>query len=114
MHLRKNKKLRLQYLNPFSIIQRIGPDVYKLQIPPPTARIHPVFHVSVLKKCYGDHQQLYVPLPRITNVESPLTQPKHVQQILISWEDLNPLNNTWEDINVITKGLSKFQPRGQG
>lgn len=54
MHIRKNQKLSMRYFGPFPIIERIEQVAYKLLLPPDT-KIHPAFHVSLLKKCAGDH-----------------------------------------------------------
>ena len=54
--LRRNQKLSMKYFGPFKIIERVGPVAYKLQLPD-TARIHPIFHISLLKKCIGEPQQ---------------------------------------------------------
>lgn len=49
---RINQKLSTRFYGPFPIITRVGPVAYKLQLPE-SACIHPVFHVSLLKKVVG-------------------------------------------------------------
>ncbi|XP_026419829.1 uncharacterized protein LOC113315794 [Papaver somniferum] len=59
--LRKNFKLSAKYYGPFTVIAKVGNLAYKLQLPP-EARVHPVFHVSQLKKKIGSS---YVPSPTL-------------------------------------------------
>jgi len=56
MTSRKNQKLSMRYFGLFLVLERIGPVAYRLQLPV-TARIHPIFHISLLKKCIGDPHQ---------------------------------------------------------
>jgi hypothetical protein len=44
-------KLSPRYVGPYLILQRIGKVAYKLELPPELAGVHPVFHVSQLRKC---------------------------------------------------------------
>jgi len=45
-------KLSPNSYGPFPIVAKFGTVAYKLQLPP-TTQIHPVFHVSMLKKSVG-------------------------------------------------------------
>ena len=46
---RPNKKLDWKRFGPYPIIERIGTQSYKLQLPP-SMKIHPVFHISLLER----------------------------------------------------------------
>nr|XP_009798017.1 PREDICTED: uncharacterized protein LOC104244312 [Nicotiana sylvestris] len=54
MQFRKKGKLSPRYIGPYKIIRRIGRVVYELDLPSEREAVHPVFHVSMLRKCIGD------------------------------------------------------------
>ncbi|WMV25481.1 hypothetical protein MTR67_018866 [Solanum verrucosum] len=54
MRFGKKGKLSPRYIGPYKISKRIGKVAYELELPQDLAAVHPIFHVSMLKKCMGD------------------------------------------------------------
>ena len=48
LRFRKKGKLSPCYVGPYEIVERIGEVAYRLRLPLELARIHDVFHVSML------------------------------------------------------------------
>lgn len=59
-------KLQPRFYGPYEILAMIGLVAYKLKLPE-TSKLHPVFHVSCLKKHLGATVQPISPLPIITD-----------------------------------------------
>jgi len=53
-------KLTPRVIGPFKILQRVGPIAYKVDLPPQLAKVHDVFHVSLLRKADVDLAQILV------------------------------------------------------
>lgn len=50
MRFGRRGKLIPRYIGPFEILRRVGDVAYGLALPPAFSAIHPVFHVSMLRR----------------------------------------------------------------
>ena len=48
------RKLNPLYIGPYEVLQRAGKVAYEPTLPSELASVHPVFQVSMVKKCIGD------------------------------------------------------------
>ena len=59
MRFSKKGKLASWYIGQFKIRPRVGEVAYRLVLPPELSRIHPVFHVSMLRKYISDPSHVF-------------------------------------------------------
>jgi hypothetical protein len=74
---KKNNKLSPKYYGPYKVLQKIGTMAYKLELPA-SSRVHPVFHVSCLKKVIGDKIPVQTTLPELDEEGKIMLEPKSV------------------------------------
>lgn len=68
---RANQKLAHRFFGPYKVIARIGSVAYKLDLPA-SSSVHPVFHVSQLKKSAPRDVQVIAAVPSdITHLRVP-------------------------------------------
>lgn len=56
----KRGKLSPQYVGPCEIVERVGLVAYQLSLPEGLQWMHDVFHISSLKKNFGDQRVVVV------------------------------------------------------
>ncbi|KAG6472106.1 hypothetical protein ZIOFF_069562 [Zingiber officinale] len=113
---KNHSKLSPRFYWPFKIIDRVGNVAYKLQLPD-HAKLHPVFHVSSLKKYHGSipsvptlspiHQEDYIPSP-LAVLDYCSHRHRGRSQILVHWEGLSPTKASWEDAVAIMERYPSF------
>ena len=124
---RFNVKLSQRYYGPFKVLERVGEVAYRLDLPP-TSRLHPVFHVTVLKKRVGDPKLVVNELPVFDDEGRMVIQPKAVMRykswwkrrekkrvwmVLIQWKGLPMEEATWEDYDEIVERFPDFILEGK-
>jgi hypothetical protein len=102
-------KLSKRFYGPYKILERIGNVAYKLALPP-SSKLHPVFHCSLLKlhqgplpntraelpPAYVDHHPIIEPLAILDSKMDNLTTPP-TRFVLVQWKGLAPEDTSWEN-----------------
>ncbi|XP_073004932.1 uncharacterized protein [Typha latifolia] len=106
----KKGKLSHRFIGPFEVLERIGEVAYQIALPSRLAKVHNVFHVSMLRKYVpsADHVIDFEPLEIRENLsyeEQPVeileTQQITLRNRVISfvkilWQNHKPEEATWE------------------
>jgi hypothetical protein len=114
---KKDNKLAPKYYGPYKVLQRIGSMAYKLELPP-SSRVHPVFHVSCLKKVIDNKIPVQTILPEINEEGKIILEPetiletrikqlrnRAITEYLVKWKNLLVEEATWEDEFFMQKHL---------
>ncbi|TYK02490.1 soluble inorganic pyrophosphatase 1 [Cucumis melo var. makuwa] len=115
---KRNEKLSPKYFGPYRILERIRKVAYRLELPADAA-IHPVFHVSQLKKAVGRGETVQPLNPYMNENHEWITQPEEVYsyrknpatrewEVLISWKGLPPHEATWESCTDMKYQFPEF------
>ena len=103
------RKLSPKFLGPYQSTRRIGPVAYEIALPPQLANLHPVFHVSQLRKYVFDlahvlkaediqiREDLTVEVPLIALEDRKVEESrgKAVSLVKVIW-DRRMGDSTWE------------------
>ena len=110
MRFGKKGKLSPRYVGPYEIIERVGNVAYKLLLPPELGGVHPVFHVSMLRKYLPDPSHVIQPQAvqldkNLAYVEAPVRildqqirklRSKEIPLVKVAWEKHSQEEATWE------------------
>ncbi|PKA53783.1 hypothetical protein AXF42_Ash011262 [Apostasia shenzhenica] len=117
---RLSHKLSPRYFGPFPIDEKIGAVAYKLKLPE-NSRIHPVFHVSMLKRHIGnrpaesnfpfmlnDHRQVILEPVAILDRRLVKKRERIQVQLLNQWSNSSKEDATWVSAEVIRQNFPCF------
>eukprot|EP00253_Pinus_taeda_P020615 PITA_20615 len=107
----KGEKLSPRFVGPFEILERKGPVAYRLALPPSLARMHDVFHVSVLRHYISDPSHIIdLGHLQVSDEGAVMAEPvcildqrslqlrrRLVDQVKVQWDNYSPSSATWED-----------------
>lgn len=119
MAYRSNAKLAAKFFGPFQVLKRIGPVAYLLDLPQ-DSKLHPVFHVSVLKPHVGTSIPVSSTLPI---ADGPPVQPqavldqrrrKGIDELLVHWSGHSPADATWEPKSDLISRFPDFTLEDKG
>ena len=110
MRFGKKGKLSPPFIGPFPITDRVGEVAHKLALPPQLANIHPVFHVSMLRKYIYDPLHVvnfddlhteedvsYEVKPiRILDTQEQNLREQSIPFVKVLWKSGNTKEMTWE------------------
>ncbi|GFS46186.1 hypothetical protein Acr_00g0100660 [Actinidia rufa] len=120
--LQRSMKLSPRFYGPFQVLSKVGTVAYELKLPD-SAHIHPVFHVSLLKKKLGQHVTPNPILPPVSDEGVLQMEPvavldrrmvkrnnEAVVQWLVQWSRTFPEDATWIDYDEFHSKFPDFQP----
>ena len=88
MRFGKKEKLTPRYIGPFEILERVSMVAYRLALPPNMSQVHPVFHVSMLRKYISDPSHVLQSQSMEVN--------KDLTMVKVLWRRNNVKKHTWE------------------
>src|SRR5687767_7918490 len=110
MRFGKKGKLSPMYVGPYKILKKVGSVAYEVELPSELAKVHPVFHVSMLRKFIGDIDSIvpskdvliednmtYEEVPvEILDRQVKKLRNKEVASVKVLWRNQKVESATWE------------------
>jgi hypothetical protein len=107
------QKLTPKFYGSYIVLKNVGQVAYQLALPS-QSKLHPVFHVSCLKKVIGTRCQIQTNLSELAEEGSIWIQPeaflnqrecrlrqRTIKEVLVQWKYMTPTNATWEPTTIL-------------
>lgn len=119
--LGRDRRLTPRFAGPFKVIQKIGSLAYKLELPD-HVKVHPIFHVSLLKKYVSNPNHVLQETFKLRDDGSLKIEPevvldrrvknlrsRNIVEVLVKW-DMYPIEDaSWVDLDVLESEYPSFQ-----
>jgi Chromo (CHRromatin Organisation MOdifier) domain len=113
-------KLKSKFYGPFEMLAKVGTVAYELNLPP-VSSIHPVFHVSQLKKKVGPVVTIHSQLPvqgsygvlkvkPLAILDRCITKKKNqvMVEVMVQWANLSSEDATWEKYDDLVRQFPDY------
>ena len=115
MRFGKKGKLSPRYIGPFEILDRVGKVSYRLALPPSMGHVHPIFHISMLRRYVPDPSHVlqtqeievdeslsYEELPvQVMDRQIRQLRNKSIPMVKVLWRNRKVEECTWESEDVM-------------
>ena len=115
MRFGKNGKLSPWFIEPYEVIEKVGPVAYRLALPPELEKMHNVFHVPMLRRYRSDTSHVVPPeaielRPYLTYEEEPVEilarevkelWKKKIPLVKVLWRNHKTEEAMWESEEVM-------------
>lgn len=129
---RNRGKLMPRFIGPYKVIAKHGPVAVQLELPTEMKRLHPTFHVSLVKRFTPRagtkpksappppvlaNDELYYEVDKIVNHRVRKHGKKQIREFYIQWKGYDPDHNTWEpetslrDQDLVAQDLDAYLRR---
>ena len=112
-------KLSARFFGPYKVLDKVGSVAYRLALPP-ESKIHPVLHVSQLKRHVGQ-AAVQATLPLLDTDGLLVKEPVQilerrmqkagnvaVTEVLVRWSNTFPEDATWENLQSLQQRFPQF------
>ena len=108
-----SNKLLPRWVGPFPVVKTVGSVAYKVDLPA-SWKIHPVFHVSLLKPYRSDGRvqppqplvvdgELYFFIEKILDHRVVQQGRRTVREYFLQWKGYGPVHNSWEPEKLVAE-----------
>ena len=119
--LGKDRRLSPRFAGPFKILKRVGTLAYQLELPE-NIKVHPVFHVCLLKSYVANPSHILQDKSRIMEDGTLKVEPQYIldrntkrlrnrtiEEVLVKWDAYPVEDASWVDLDALLTEFPSFK-----